>query len=189
MWGHFRYLRFKTFPMTLRTPQGEVFCPLLLNSKHSGVPEDSKSPTLGVWISSSHLAKVGLRHVSCSFLTSYLYPLNCFSCEDVICGTFCFCSFSYSSCGDVIYGTFVVYLATCTTIGIAHTIVGTINGSTLPLMIFCVFAFMFSYSLFTPEHETFPSSTILFLLKAFLAEFVAAFFLFSIVVYIFSLVL
>jgi hypothetical protein len=35
--GHFRYLRFKTFPMTPRTPQCEVFCPLLSSSKHSGV--------------------------------------------------------------------------------------------------------------------------------------------------------
>ncbi len=42
MRGHFRYLRFKTFLMTPRTPQYEVFCPLLLSSKHSGVPEDSK---------------------------------------------------------------------------------------------------------------------------------------------------
>jgi hypothetical protein len=42
--------------MTPRTPQCEVFFPLLLSSKHSGVPEDSKSqlfqvlgfaPTLG----------------------------------------------------------------------------------------------------------------------------------------------
>jgi hypothetical protein len=33
--------------MTPRTPQGEVFFPLLLNSKNSGVLEDSKSPTLG----------------------------------------------------------------------------------------------------------------------------------------------
>jgi hypothetical protein len=42
--------------MTPRTPQGEVFCPLLSNSEHSGVPEDSDSrlfqvlgftPTLG----------------------------------------------------------------------------------------------------------------------------------------------
>jgi hypothetical protein len=48
MRGHFRYLRFKTFPMTPRTPQCEVFWALLLNPKHSGVPEDSKSPTLGV---------------------------------------------------------------------------------------------------------------------------------------------
>jgi hypothetical protein len=34
--------------MTRRTPQCEVFWALLSNSKHSGVPEDSKSPTLGV---------------------------------------------------------------------------------------------------------------------------------------------
>jgi hypothetical protein len=56
MRGHFGYLRFKTFPTTPRTPQCEVFCPLLSSSEHSGVPEDSKSqlfqvlgfsPTLG----------------------------------------------------------------------------------------------------------------------------------------------
>jgi hypothetical protein len=63
MRGHFGHLHFKTFPMTPRTPQGEVFCPLLLNSKDSGVPEDSKSPTLGVWVSSSYFAKVGLRQL------------------------------------------------------------------------------------------------------------------------------
>jgi hypothetical protein len=34
--------------MTPRTPQYEVFWALLSNSKHSGVPEDSKSPTLEV---------------------------------------------------------------------------------------------------------------------------------------------
>jgi hypothetical protein len=34
--------------MTLRTPQFEVFWALLSSSKHSGVPEDSKSPTLEV---------------------------------------------------------------------------------------------------------------------------------------------
>jgi hypothetical protein len=34
--------------MTSRTPQCEVFWALLSNSKHSEVPEDSKSPTLGV---------------------------------------------------------------------------------------------------------------------------------------------
>jgi len=34
--------------MTSRTLQCEVFWALLLSSKHSGVPEDSKSPTLGV---------------------------------------------------------------------------------------------------------------------------------------------
>jgi hypothetical protein len=48
MRGHFRYLRFKTFPMTPITPQCEVFWALLWNSKHSGVLEDSKSPTLEV---------------------------------------------------------------------------------------------------------------------------------------------
>jgi hypothetical protein len=56
MRGHFRYLRFKTFPTTLRAPQCEVFFPLLSSSEHSGVPEDSNSqlfqvlgftPTLG----------------------------------------------------------------------------------------------------------------------------------------------
>ncbi len=56
MRGHFRYLRFKTFSTTPRTPQCEVFCPFLSSSKHSGVPEDSKTqlfqvlgftPTLG----------------------------------------------------------------------------------------------------------------------------------------------
>jgi hypothetical protein len=34
--------------MTPRTPQCKVFWALLLNPKHSGVPEDSKSPILGV---------------------------------------------------------------------------------------------------------------------------------------------
>jgi len=48
MRGHFRYLRFKTFSMTPRTPQCKVFWALLSSSKHSGVSEDSKFPTLGV---------------------------------------------------------------------------------------------------------------------------------------------
>ncbi len=63
MRGHFRYLRFKTFPMTLRTPQCEVFWAFLLSSKHSGVPKDS-NPSLfsKCWASPPHLAKVGLRH-------------------------------------------------------------------------------------------------------------------------------
>ncbi len=43
--------------MTPRTPQCEVFWPLLSNSKHSGVPEDSKSPTLGVGVSPSHFTQ------------------------------------------------------------------------------------------------------------------------------------
>jgi hypothetical protein len=45
MRGHFRYLRFKTFSMTLKTPQCEVFWALLSSSKHSRVPGDSKSPS------------------------------------------------------------------------------------------------------------------------------------------------
>jgi len=57
MWGHFKHLHFNTFPMTPRTPQCEVFCPLLSNSKHLGVSEDSKSPTLGVGVSSSHFTQ------------------------------------------------------------------------------------------------------------------------------------
>jgi hypothetical protein len=60
MRGHFGHLRFKTFPMKPRTPRCNVFWALLSNSKNSGVSKDSKSPTLGVWVSSSHLAKVGL---------------------------------------------------------------------------------------------------------------------------------
>jgi len=71
MRGHFRHLHFKTFPMTPRKPQSEVFWPLLSNSKHSGVPEDSKSPTLGVWVSSSHLAKVGLRQLVYSLMNQF----------------------------------------------------------------------------------------------------------------------
>jgi hypothetical protein len=63
MRGHFRYLRFKTFPMKPRTLQCEVFFPLLLSFEHSGVPEDSKSPTFpSVGLHPPHLAKLGLRH-------------------------------------------------------------------------------------------------------------------------------
>ncbi len=61
MRGHFRYLRFKTFPTTPRTPQCEVFCPLLLSSEQSGVPEDSNSQLFQVLSFTPHLAKVGLR--------------------------------------------------------------------------------------------------------------------------------
>jgi len=46
--------------MAPRIPQGEVFWALLSNSKHSGVPEDSKSPTLGVGVSSSHFTQSGV---------------------------------------------------------------------------------------------------------------------------------
>jgi hypothetical protein len=43
MRGHFGHLNFETFPMTLRTPQGEVFWAFLSSFEHSGVPEDSNS--------------------------------------------------------------------------------------------------------------------------------------------------
>jgi hypothetical protein len=60
MQGHFRYLSFKTFPMSPRTPQCKVFWALLSSFKHSRVPEDSKSPTLGVGVSSSHFTQSGV---------------------------------------------------------------------------------------------------------------------------------
>jgi hypothetical protein len=44
-----------------KKPQGKVFWPLQSNSEFSGVPEDSQVPILGVWMSSSHSFKVGLR--------------------------------------------------------------------------------------------------------------------------------
>jgi len=53
----FEYLIFETFSMTPRTLQCEVFWAFLSSSKHLGVPEDSKSPTLGVGVSSSHLTQ------------------------------------------------------------------------------------------------------------------------------------
>ncbi len=64
-----------------------------------------------------------------------------------------------------------------------------LHGSTLPFIIFCALRFVLSYSFFTPELENFISSTLFFLFKALLGEFVIAFFLFSIVIYISSLVL
>jgi hypothetical protein len=96
----------------------------------------------------------------CSFLTSRFYSLN------------------YFSYGDVIYGTFTICLAT-------HTIIGIIDGSILPLIIFCALTYVFSCSLSTLELEVFPFSTLFFLLK----ESVATFFLFSSVVWISFLVL
>ncbi len=51
MRGNFLHLRFKTFPMTPRTPQCKVFWALLSSSEHSGVLEDSKSsffPSVGL---------------------------------------------------------------------------------------------------------------------------------------------
>ncbi len=39
-----------------------MFWPLRLNSKLSIIPEDSQVPISGVWVSSSHSLKIGLRH-------------------------------------------------------------------------------------------------------------------------------
>ncbi len=62
MRGHFRYLRFKTFPMTPRTPQCEVFCLLLSSSEKFGSPRGLQILTFSkCWASPPHLAKVGLR--------------------------------------------------------------------------------------------------------------------------------
>ncbi len=88
MRGHFRYLRFKTFSMTSRTPQCKVFWALLSNFKHSRVPEDSKSPTLEVLGFTPTLGQSGIatlsptrRKRSMSSLTLRNFPwynCNCF---------------------------------------------------------------------------------------------------------------
>ncbi len=124
-----------------------------------------------------------------SSLTSCLCSLNCLSYGDVIYGTTCLYSFSCVSCGVVICGISIVYMATCTIVNIALTNVGTTDGSIPPLIIFSAFRFVLSYSLFIPELEVPPSSTLFFLLKTLLGESVIAFFLFFCVVYISSLVL
>jgi hypothetical protein len=97
--------------------------------------------------------------VSCTLLTSCLYSFNCLSYGDLIYGTFCLYSFNGLSCGNVICGTFVIYLATSTIISTTHTIVGTIDGSTLPFIIFYALAFVLSCSFFILESEALPSST------------------------------
>jgi hypothetical protein len=60
MQGQFRHLHFKTFSTTSRTPQCKVFWPFNSSSEFLGVPEDSKFPLLGVWVSPSHLAQSGV---------------------------------------------------------------------------------------------------------------------------------
>jgi hypothetical protein len=61
MRGHFRHLHFGSFPMIWRTSQGEVFWPLQLSSEILRVLKDSQVPISGVWVSSSHSLKIGLR--------------------------------------------------------------------------------------------------------------------------------
>ncbi len=113
---------------------------------------------------------------------------DCFSYGNVIYGTSCFYFLNYLSCGDVICGTSIVCRATCTIILIAYTTIGIADGSTLFLIIFCALTFVLSYSLFIPKLEAPPSSTLFFLLRVIFGEFIATFFLFSNVVFIFSLV-
>ncbi len=127
--------------------------------------------------------------VSCSPLTFCLYSFNCLSYENVICGTSCLCSLRCLSYKYVIYGTSVICLVAYTIIGTTHTIVGIIDGSILPFINFYALSYVLSYSFFTPKLEAFPFSTLFFVLKAFLGEFDVAFFLFSNVVCISSLVL
>ncbi len=80
MRGNFRYLRFKTFSTTPRTPQCEVFCPLLSSSKHSGVPEDSNSQLFQVLGFTPTFGQSGVAtqipFPTC-FLIGYLKPIVC----------------------------------------------------------------------------------------------------------------
>ncbi len=87
------------------------------------------------------------------------------------------------SCGDVIYGTSAIYLTTCTTISIACTNISTVDGSTVPLIIFYALASVFSCSFFTHENKA-----LFFLSRALLGKSVVVFFLFSSVFCILSLI-
>jgi hypothetical protein len=84
--------------------------------------------------------------VSCSLLISWFCSLSCLSYADVICGTSYLCSYNCLSYGIVICGTFVFDLAAYTTIGTTLTTIGTVDGSTLPFIIFCALTSMLSCS-------------------------------------------
>ncbi len=74
MRGHFRHLRFKTFPMTPRTPKARCFAPCCraLNIRES---QRTPNPPLSkCWASPPHLAKVGLRHLRPILV---LHMVNC----------------------------------------------------------------------------------------------------------------
>ncbi len=63
MRGHFRYLRFKTFPMTLRTPPMQGVLGPAVELWTFGSPGGLQIPNFSkCWASPPHLAKVGLRH-------------------------------------------------------------------------------------------------------------------------------
>jgi hypothetical protein len=80
-------------------------------------------------------------------------------------------------------------LVAYTIVGTAFTTIGTVDGSIMPLTIFCALKFVLFYSLFTLKLEASPSSTLFFVSRALLGKSNVAFFLFSNVVYISSLVL
>ncbi len=117
--------------------------------------------------------------MSCSLLTPWFYSLNYLSCGNVICGISCLYFFSCISCEHFICGTTTICLTAYTTISSTLTSIGNVDGSTLPLIIFCAFKFVLSCSLFIPKDDALPSSTLFFLLKTLLGDFVATFFLFS----------
>ncbi len=55
-----------------------MFWPLKSSSEFLGVPEDSKSPLLGVWVSSSHLAQSGVATLAtlCNFGILTIFSLT-----------------------------------------------------------------------------------------------------------------
>jgi len=69
--------------MTPRTPQCEVFWALLSNSKHLGVPEDSKSPTLGVLGFTPTLGQSGVTTTVVSLVSPEL-PMAYFNTKGVL---------------------------------------------------------------------------------------------------------
>ncbi len=72
MRGHFRYLHFKNFPMTSRTPQCEVFWALLSSSEHSGVSKDSKSQRFQVLGFTRTLGQSGVATILVSSFPMYV---------------------------------------------------------------------------------------------------------------------
>ncbi len=127
--------------------------------------------------------------MSYSLLTPWLYSFSCLFFGDVICGISCLCSLGCLSYGDVIYGTTTICLTACITSDTTLTTIGIVDGSILPLIIFCALKFVLSYSLFILEPKAPPSSILFFLLRALFEKSATAFFLFSSVIYISSLIL
>jgi hypothetical protein len=127
--------------------------------------------------------------VSCSFLISCLYSLNCFSYGYVICGTSCLCSLSYLSCGDVICGTSIFIWLHVPLLALPIPLLALQMVPLHPSSFSMPLIFVLSCSLYTLEPKVPPSSTLLFVLRTFLCEYTTTFFLYSSVVYIFSLVI